>query len=130
MTNPRLDAPSGSAPQTVPMEPVVSPSSPASLEGVKIEGCVFTETVARKEPRPPLYSAILEKCRHVTSGVYLAVEGGRVSINQFPRTCPACGRLGIPIQPGSAFPGAPQGPVYTDPITPAMWFWIRKWWTP
>jgi hypothetical protein len=118
------------------MEEILNPPAkrlrgPAGLEGVQIEGCAFTESVGKKEPRPPLFSAVVCRGREagkVTLDVFLAVAGGKVLLNQDePGVTDSHGE---PPIPGRFYPYPPGGPAYTGPIKAAWWPIIRKWWTP
>lgn len=128
MNDSRMDAPGGSASKTMPMEPVVSPSSPASLEGVKIEGCVFTEMVAKREPRPPLIEAAYTGNINLDMPDFLVhlKNGPRFRLGQYGYMVPYPGAV-IPKERNHFTAGARP---YTGPITPSMWAIIRKWWTP
>jgi hypothetical protein len=116
------------------MEKVQNPPAkrlrgPAGLDEVVVDGCAFTESVSKREPRPPLFNAKYSVCGHVGPEVLFAVPGGRRLVSAGAERC-TCGLGNRPWHLGQFFPGAPKGPAYTGPITPAMWAIIRRHWNP
>lgn len=107
---------------------------PAGLDGIQIEGCTFTESVGKKEPRPPLYCAIIPPnsplAGQMCGGVFLVVPGGKVLVRS--SILPPGYEWSNPDEqiPGVFRPSPPKGPDYTGPITPAMWAIIRRHWNP
>lgn len=109
--------------EKVEVVPSAPPRGPAGLDGVLIDSCAFTETVAKREPRPPLFQ------NRRTGNVFLVLEGPTL--------------VYVAISPGHGYtPNQPEilgqpfrywkadDIPYTGPITPAMWAIIRKWWNP
>jgi hypothetical protein len=94
---------------------------PAGLDGIQIEGCAFTESVGKKEPRPPLAQGV------VTGNIVLMLDDAIVIIKLGSNYIRAIDRVGLwwPLSrlPKDRIP-------YTGPITPSMWVEIRKWWQP
>lgn len=114
-------------PQTT--APTQAPQAPATLDGVSIQDCQFTESVGKREPRPPLYLELEKGTPIVTDRIWLRLPGRRVYVKA--RTLPP----GMDWRPGHGIVGAvlygePKGPAYTGHITPAMWAIIRKYWNP
>lgn len=105
---------------------------PAGLEGVLIASCTFTESVGKKEPRPPLFCGRIA-VNGVQTGeftgdcLFLAVPAGSVLVHDATPWQTVCRE---PSVLGRVYPGTPKGPAYTGPITPSMWAIIRKWWNP
>jgi hypothetical protein len=97
---------------------------PSGLDGVEISGCAFTESVGKKEPRPPLFRFLN------SSHVFLKVNGGKVVVAEGDLFPPFRWAPGTEPRLGDFYALPPYGPAYTGPITPAMWAIIRKWWNP
>lgn len=116
--------------EKVEVVPSAPPRGPAGLDGVLIDSCEFTETVGKKEPRPPLFLSITTQSR-ITGSVFLAVENRKVLVlDDGSLDLILSGTSHDPVAVGRVYDGRPLGPSYTGPITPAMWAIIRKWWTP
>lgn len=101
---------------------------PAGLDEVVVDGCAFTETVAQKMPRPPLFCGLSAIHGFIRPGcALLKVDGGKVllSLDDVTKTV-----NGTPARIGRFYPFPPAGPAYTGPITPAMWAIIRRHWNP
>lgn len=108
-------------PQTT--APTQAPQAPATLDGVSIQDCRFTESVGKREPRPPLVIG------PTTQNIWLRIDREVVCIAPGPMgTTMVAGRL-VNIWPGFRMRLIDAIP-YTGPITPAMWAIIRKYWNP
>lgn len=120
--------------RVVPATPT-APPGPSGLDAVLIDGCTFTESAGKLEPRPPLYCGAMTnrftgQIVELTGNVLLSVPGGCVYVVVKNSWCMWMGRTYTPT-PGDFFPvPIEQEPAYTGPITPAMWAVINQWWKP
>ena len=114
--------------EKVEVVPSAPPRGPAGLDGVLIDSCAFTETVGKKEPRPPLIEAVYTGNINLDMPDFLVYlkNGPRFHLGEYSYATPYPG-LVIPKERNQFASGARP---YTGPITPAMWAIIRRWWNP
>lgn len=112
-------------------KPVPPTAVPSGLDGVKIEGCQFTESVGKKEPRPPLVCGYGVFTGRLTGNVWLDMGAYRICVHVAHTPIDRFGEK-MHIHPNFRLDWDPveRAIPYTGPIRESWWPIIRKWWSP